>query len=88
MKNYNSIYFCYHSSKLKAYKWDKNSYMKIETKIERFTTPLYMESGRILEPYQIAYETYGELNRDASNVILICHALSGPPASGTSMRGD
>ncbi len=51
--------------------------MKIETKIEHFTTPLYLESGRILEPYQVAYETYGELNKDASNVILVCHALSG-----------
>ena len=61
--------------------------MKIETKIERFTTPLYLESGRILEPYQIAYETYGEINSDASNVILVCHALSGSHhASGTYER--
>ncbi|SFV67678.1 Homoserine O-acetyltransferase [hydrothermal vent metagenome] len=51
--------------------------MKIETKSKRFTTPLYLESGRILEPYKIIYETYGELNSDASNVILVCHALSG-----------
>jgi len=51
--------------------------MNLKTKIEYFTTPLYLESGRILEPYQIAYETYGKLNEDASNVVLICHALSG-----------
>ena len=51
--------------------------MKIENNIAHFTTPLYLESGRILEPYKIAYETYGELNNDASNVVLICHALSG-----------
>lgn len=51
--------------------------MKIETKIEKFTNPLYLESGRILEPYQIIYETYGELNEDKSNVIVITHALTG-----------
>ncbi len=62
--------------------------MKIETKIERFTTPLYLESGRILEPYQIAYETYGELNSDASNVILICHALSGSAHAAGVYEGD
>lgn len=51
--------------------------MKLETKTARFTNPLYLESGRILEPYEIIYETYGELNEDKSNVIVICHALSG-----------
>ncbi|RXJ88063.1 homoserine O-acetyltransferase [Arcobacter sp. CECT 8985] len=51
--------------------------MKIETKTARFTTPLYLESGRILEPFEIIYETYGELNEDKSNVIVICHALAG-----------
>jgi homoserine O-acetyltransferase len=51
--------------------------MKISTKQAHFSSPLYLESGRILEPYTIAYETYGELNSDNSNVILVCHALSG-----------
>lgn len=51
--------------------------MKLETHVAHFTSPLYLESGRILEPYKIAYETYGSLNQDASNVILICHALTG-----------
>jgi len=62
--------------------------MKIETKIERFTTPLYLESGRILEPYQISYETYGELNADASNVILVCHALSGSHHAAGVYEGE
>ena len=51
--------------------------MKIETKTAKFTNPLHLESGRILEEYEIIYETYGELNADKSNVIVICHALSG-----------
>lgn len=62
--------------------------MKIETHIAHFTQPLYLESGRILEPYQIAYETYGELNNDASNVILICHALSGSHHAAGLYEGD
>jgi len=55
-------------------KWNT---MKIKTDIAHFTSPLYLESGRILEPYDIAYETYGELNSDKSNAVLVCHALSG-----------
>ncbi len=51
--------------------------MKIETKTEHFTSPLYLESGRILEPYDLTYETYGELNSDKSNVVVVCHALTG-----------
>ena len=62
--------------------------MKVETKTEQFTTPLYLESGRILEPYQIAYETYGKLNADASNVILVCHALSGSHHAASTYEGD
>jgi len=51
--------------------------LKITTKTEKFTNALYLESGRILEPYEITYETYGRLNDDKSNVIVICHALTG-----------
>jgi homoserine O-acetyltransferase len=40
-------------------------------------TPLQMVSGATLPRYELVYETYGELNADASNAILICHALSG-----------
>jgi homoserine O-acetyltransferase len=62
--------------------------MKIETKIAKFSSPLYLESGRILEPYEIAYETYGELNSDKSNVILVCHALSGSHHAAGLYEGD
>jgi homoserine O-acetyltransferase len=51
--------------------------LKIETKKEIFTNPLYLESGRILEPYEIVYETYGEMNEAKDNIIIICHALTG-----------
>ena len=51
--------------------------MKIQTNTAKFNEPLYLESGRLLESFEIIYETYGELNEDKSNVIVICHALAG-----------
>jgi len=62
--------------------------MNIETKIAKFTKPLYLESGRILEPWQIIYETYGELNEDHSNVILVTHALSGSHHAAGKYEND
>jgi homoserine O-acetyltransferase len=51
--------------------------LRIETKTAKFEEPLYLESGRILEEFELVYETYGELNEDKSNLIVICHALAG-----------
>jgi homoserine O-acetyltransferase len=42
-----------------------------------FETPLRFKSGALLPRYEIVYETYGRLNANKSNAILICHALSG-----------
>lgn len=39
--------------------------------------PLKMDAGVALSPLSIAYQTYGTLNADKSNAILICHALTG-----------
>jgi homoserine O-acetyltransferase len=39
--------------------------------------PMQLDSGESLGPITIAYETYGQLNPDRNNAILICHALSG-----------
>ncbi|MDR6530323.1 homoserine O-acetyltransferase [Caulobacter rhizosphaerae] len=39
--------------------------------------PLRLDSGAQLENLEIAYRTWGELNADGTNAVLICHALTG-----------
>ena len=52
----------------------------VEAKYFTFAQPpgeLKLESGQSLGPITLAYETYGTLNKDKSNAILVTHALSG-----------
>jgi homoserine O-acetyltransferase/O-succinyltransferase len=41
-----------------------------------FSEPLPLRSGATLGPYELVYETYGTLNADRSNAVLVCHALN------------
>ncbi len=41
-----------------------------------FSEPLSLASGARLAGYQLTYETYGALNADKSNAVLVCHALN------------
>ena len=41
-----------------------------------FAEPLPLQSGASVRDYTLAYETYGQLNADRSNAVLICHALN------------
>ena len=42
-----------------------------------FDTPLRLQNGSILPHFTLMVETYGRLNADKSNAVLVCHALSG-----------
>ncbi|MCS6953817.1 MAG: homoserine O-acetyltransferase [Bryobacterales bacterium] len=50
--------------------------MIVQTQYVRFDS-LSLDCGATLSPVDVAYETYGELNRERTNAILILHALSG-----------
>ena len=51
--------------------------------------PLHLDCGIDLAPFQIAYQTYGELNAEKSNAILITHFFSGTShAAGKYTPGD
>src|SRR5690606_1347847 len=41
-----------------------------------FDEPLHLSSGQTLPSYELAVETYGTLNAERSNAVLICHALN------------
>ena len=58
---------------------DKNSIGVVETKYFTFAKeePLRLNNGSKLGPITLAYETYGQLNEEKDNAVLIAHALSG-----------
>ena len=55
---------------------DGDSRFGLDKKI-RLLGPVTLDSGAEFAPVDFAYETYGKLNADKSNAILICHALTG-----------
>lgn len=44
--------------------------------------PLRLDSGRVLAHVEVAYETWGQLDRSSSNAILVCHALTANSHAG------
>ena len=57
--------------------YSEDSVGRVETQYFYSNAPFQLESGAALPAVKIAYETYGRLNADCSNAILIVHALSG-----------
>ncbi|MFT5483062.1 MAG: homoserine O-acetyltransferase, partial [Halieaceae bacterium] len=49
----------------------------VTPQVIKFLQPLALACGRNLDAFELIYETYGELNADKSNAVLVCHALSG-----------
>src|SRR5208283_617364 len=58
--------------------------MIVEARVVRFDS-MALDSGATLAPVEVAYETYGQLNAERSNAILVLHAFSGDAhAAGVS----
>ena len=63
----------------------------VETKYFTFANPpdeLMLESGQKLGPITLAYETYGSLNEQKSNAILVCHSLTNDAHAAGSYAND
>jgi len=52
------------------------SELQLSKKTYHFDAPLRLQSGASIEQYDLVVETYGRLNTNASNAVLICHALN------------
>jgi homoserine O-acetyltransferase/O-succinyltransferase len=50
--------------------------MYVTPQFMSFDAPLVLQSGASIRGYRLAYETYGTLNADRSNAVLVCHALN------------
>ncbi|MEN2494750.1 MAG: Homoserine O-acetyltransferase [Hyphomicrobiaceae bacterium hypho_1] len=57
----------------------KNEKLQQSSLVAKFAAdpPLLLDCGEKIGPFVIAYQTYGALNSDRSNAILVCHALTG-----------
>jgi homoserine O-acetyltransferase len=66
----------------------KGSVGIVSTHFYHHPDPLILESGEVLSSLTLAYETYGKLNRDKSNAILLFHALSGDAHVAGFHEGD
>ncbi|NHZ93663.1 homoserine O-acetyltransferase [Massilia sp. CCM 8733] len=54
----------------------------------RFAEPLRLQGGGALAEYTLVYETYGTLNADNSNAVLVCHALNASHHVAGTYEGD
>jgi homoserine O-acetyltransferase len=55
---------------------DPSSVGAVTAKTAAFDAPLKLKGGAQLPSYELAYETYGQLNAQKSNAVLVCHALN------------
>ena len=55
---------------------DKHSVGIVAPQMARFDAPLRLKSGAEIGAYELMFETYGRLNAERSNAVLVCHALN------------
>jgi len=68
---------------------DSRSVGIVTPRVAHFDEPLLLACGRELSSFDLVYETYGELDPDRANAVLVCHALSGHHhAAGYHSEGD
>ena len=48
----------------------------VTPQVAKFNEPLTLKCGAVLDQYELVYETYGTLNSERSNAVLVCHALN------------
>ena len=60
----------------------------VETQCYRIPEEIVLEHGDRLSGVNVAYETYGKINNEKSNAILVCHALSGDAHAGGWHKED
>jgi homoserine O-acetyltransferase/O-succinyltransferase len=63
------------STQISALNADRPS-LVVAPQTMHFAAPLALQSGNSLNAYHLTYETYGALNADKSNAVLVCHALN------------
>jgi homoserine O-acetyltransferase/O-succinyltransferase len=54
-----------------------SDFISPQTKFFQLLEPFQLESGEVLTGVQVAYRTWGRLNTESNNGVLVCHALTG-----------
>ncbi|MBI4193711.1 MAG: homoserine O-acetyltransferase [Betaproteobacteria bacterium] len=48
----------------------------VAPRVAKFSEPVALRCGAVIDEYELVYETYGTLNAEGTNAVLVCHALN------------